>query len=69
MYKIGLSDDNMLLVKAYQIKTLVVQDIVVGLENGLQYGNGLNGLYLDYYVMYLFNVYILFIYVISSADK
>ncbi|KAF0751445.1 amyloid protein-binding protein 2-like, partial [Aphis craccivora] len=32
MDKIGVPDDNMLLVKAYQLKTLVVQEIVMGLE-------------------------------------
>lgn len=48
MHKIGLPDDNMLLVKAYQMKTLVVQDLVVGLENEYPYSIGLNGLYLYY---------------------
>ncbi|XP_027853218.2 uncharacterized protein LOC114132041 [Aphis gossypii] len=42
MHKIGLPDDNMLLVKAYQMKTLVVQDLVVGLENEYPYSIGLN---------------------------
>lgn len=47
MHKIGLPDDNMLLVNAYQIKSLVRQDIAMYLQNQFPY-YGPYGMYLYY---------------------